>query len=330
MKGLLRKALIGVLVSLIVLLLITVFFGIRLSDVSAVGLDAFLFSCLLSVGSLLARGARFPIILRRYHGGLRVGFFKALLVRLGSEFIALVSFAYVGDEVFRLGWLTRKGVDSGYAAWIAYMEIFFDVLIGTALSLISAAFLLVHGAMLIGGATAAIAGVTLVLHLVFLTYSVKHVFHLPSIVHRLLKYLPGSLGERIYKAVDETLTEFSIVAQSVVGERNLGLILANILLTLLGALFLAGSLQVLLNAVGIGVDLLVAMVIVFASVALSTLPVTIGGSGLSEVGAAFSALAFYSENPWGAVVAWRIATYHIPLLLCGLAMAIVLAEFGKP
>lgn len=137
------------------------------------------------------------------------------------------------------------------------------------------------------------------------------------------------MGERIYKSVDETLIEFSIVMHGVVKERNLGLILVNILLTLLGALFLAGSLQVLLNAVGVEIDLLAAMIIVFASVALSTLPVTIGGSGLSEVGAAFSALAFYSENPWGAVVAWRIATYHIPLLLCGLSMAMVLAEFEK-
>lgn len=103
LKDLLRKALIGVLVSLIALLLITVLFGVRLSDVSAVGLNAFLFSCLLSAGSLLARGVRFPIILRKYEGGLRISFFKALLVRLGSEFIALISLAYVGDEVFRLG-----------------------------------------------------------------------------------------------------------------------------------------------------------------------------------------------------------------------------------
>jgi len=161
LSGLLRKTLIGVLVSVIVLFILTTLFGVELSDVTAVGLWAFIASSALSMTGLTARSVRFVILVRRYCGEVEIGAFKALLVRLASEFVALLSLSYVGDEAFRLGWLSKKGVNPGRAAWVAYLEIFFDVLVGTLLSIASAVFLLLHGALILGGAVAAIAGTVL-------------------------------------------------------------------------------------------------------------------------------------------------------------------------
>jgi len=139
----------------------------------------------------------------------------------------------------------------------------------------------------------------------------------------------GERGRRAAEAVDSTLREFSEVARRVVKEGAPGLMASNLALTIVGAVLWAASLQVLLNAVGIPIDLASSLLVVYASIALSTLPVTIGGSGLSELGAALSASAVASGNPWGAVVAWRISTYHILLVICGAAMAWVVADLGR-
>lgn len=308
------------------LFLIVSFFGVKVEDVLAVGLLPFVVSASLAAGELLVRSARFVFLVNKYQKGIRVGVLKALVIRLASEFVALISFSYVGDEMFRLGWLAKKGVEPGRAAWIAYAEIFFDVLIGTTLSIASAALLITRGATVLGAVVAAIAGGVLTIHILFLAYSVKRNLHLPGIARKFLEKFFGEKGRRAAQTIDETLASFSRVARGVVEERDYRVVSINVLLTFLGVLLWAGSLQVLLNASGIGVSFLESLLIVYAAVALSTIPVTIGGSGLSELGAALSTSALAAGNPWGAVVAWRIATYHIPLIICGLSMAWAMAE----
>ena len=66
-----------------------------------------------------------------------------------------------------------------------------------------------------------------------------------------------------------------------------------------------------------------------ASTALSTLPITIGGSGLAELGI-WAYITNISSIPnltdvlnssqLSVIIAWRIATYHIPLVIMWIAL----------
>jgi uncharacterized membrane protein YbhN (UPF0104 family) len=66
-----------------------------------------------------------------------------------------------------------------------------------------------------------------------------------------------------------------------------------------------------------------------ASTAVANLPITIGGSGLAELGI-WAYLANLSGIPnledvitdsqLSVIIAWRIATYHVPLVLCWIAL----------
>ena len=73
-----------------------------------------------------------------------------------------------------------------------------------------------------------------------------------------------------------------------------------------------------------------------ASVALASLPITIGGSGLAELGiwAYISNLSgipdlgdVVSDPRLEVIIAWRIATYHVPLVI--MWVAIMRLAIGK-
>jgi hypothetical protein len=95
-------------------------------------------------------------------------------------------------------------------------------------------------------------------------------------------------------------------------------------MTFIAFLFQGISFLVLANAVGERVGLLESLMATSASTALSTLPITIGGSGLAELGiwAYISNLNgiphiadILKASQLSVIIAWRIATYHIPLVI---------------
>ncbi len=327
MRGILRRLLIGVSASVVILVVISVLSGVDLRDLSRIGLGAFLTSAILSLGSLLLRSIRFAFIVDRYSGEL--GFLKAIPVRLASEFVALLSFAYVGDEAFRFGWLARKGVEPGKAAWMSYIEIFFDVSVGTIISLAAAIYLLLHGALILGIVVAIISSVVLTGHIFLLTYSVRRGLKVPGVLSDIVVRIMGGRGLRIVERVNEALEEFSKVSRSILESGSRRVLAAGLGFTALSAILWAASLQALLSSSGLPITLYEALMISYAAVALSTLPVTIGGSGLSELGTALSALAVYGVAPWGAVIAWRIASYHIPLAVSGVFLVWAIWEMGS-
>jgi uncharacterized membrane protein YbhN (UPF0104 family) len=66
-----------------------------------------------------------------------------------------------------------------------------------------------------------------------------------------------------------------------------------------------------------------------ASTALSTLPITIGGSGLAELGmwaytSHFTGFPSFhdvvNDSHLSLIIAWRIATYHVPLVIMWIAL----------
>ena len=87
--------------------------------------------------------------------------------------------------------------------------------------------------------------------------------------------------------------------------------------------------MVLANSVGSHIGLFGSLLATSASTVLSTLPVTIGGSGLAELGiwAYISNLSgipsfqdVVKDSQLSVIIAWRIASYHIPLLIMWIAL----------
>lgn len=70
---------------------------------------------------------------------------ECITIRVGSEFIAATSLSYIGDEIFRIGYLVTRGLDSSRAIWISYSETFYDVFIGTSINIVAAVDALIRG-----------------------------------------------------------------------------------------------------------------------------------------------------------------------------------------
>jgi hypothetical protein len=89
------------------------------------------------------------------------------------------------------------------------------------------------------------------------------------------------------------------------------------------------SFLVLADSVGHQVGFFQSFMATSASTALSTLPITIGGSGLAELGV-WAYITNISTIPnltdvlnssqLSVIIAWRIATYHVPLVVMWIAL----------
>ena len=89
------------------------------------------------------------------------------------------------------------------------------------------------------------------------------------------------------------------------------------------------SFLVLADSVGQHVGFFQSFMATSASTALSTLPITIGGSGLAELGV-WAYITNISTIPnltdvlnssqLSVIIAWRIATYHVPLVIMWIAL----------
>jgi uncharacterized protein (TIRG00374 family) len=104
---------------------------------------------------------------------------------------------------------------------------------------------------------------------------------------------------------------------------------AGIAITFAAFIFQGLSFMVLANAVGSDIGLFDSLMATSASTVLATLPITIGGSGLAELGlwAYVSDLNsipdlddVLKDSQLSVVIVWRIASYHVPLVIMWIAL----------
>jgi uncharacterized membrane protein YbhN (UPF0104 family) len=86
---------------------------------------------------------------------------------------------------------------------------------------------------------------------------------------------------------------------------------------------------VLAEAAGYHIGFFQSFMATSASTALSTLPITIGGSGLAELGVWAYITNIHTipnltdvlnSSQLSVIMAWRIATYHVPLVIMWIAL----------
>ena len=274
---------------------------------------------------------RFKYFIREFIGRDIGSTANTISARLAGEFVTQTTPSYVGGELVRIAWLTKKGVPAGRAAWLATMEIIADVLVGTMLGFIAGAIAIYNGASFIGIIVILIAIPTFVFWLVLIIFSAKRILRLPSFTLAIVqKFVPRERAERAINSVNNAIADLCKMSRANFNSiKAIKTFAIGIAITLVAFLFQGLSFMVLANAVGSDIGLFDSLMATSASTVLATLPVTIGGSGLAELGlwAYVSDLNsipdlgdVLKDSQLSVIIVWRIASYHVPLVIMWIAL----------
>jgi uncharacterized protein (TIRG00374 family) len=300
-------------------------------DIFAVGAIPFVISCVSVMGRIMLQAYRFKYFIREFIGHDVSSTVNTISARLAGEFVTQTTPSYVGGELVRIAWLTRKGVSAGKAAWLATMEIIADVLVGTMLGFIAGAVAIYNGASFIGIIVILIAIPTFAFWLVLIIFSAKYTLRLPSFSLALVqKFVAKEKADRIVNSVNDAIADLCKMSRANFNSaKSIKTFAAGIAITFAAFIFQGLSFMVLANAVGSDIGLFDSLMATSASTVLATLPITIGGSGLAELGlwAYVSDLNrvpdlndILKDSQLSVVIVWRIASYHVPLVIMWIAL----------
>ncbi len=283
------------------------------------------------MGRVMLQAFRFVYFIRAFIGGNVSSTGSILAARLAGEFVTQTTPSFIGGEVVRVAFLTKNGVPVGRAAWVTTMEIIADVLVGTMLAFVAGAVAIYNGGGFIGVTVILVAIPTLLFWLSLVILSAKRNLKLPLFSIKLLKkFISNEKAERIANSINTALADLCKMSRENFNSSPV----VRIFIIGIGITFVAFVLQgisflVLANAVGSNIGLFESLLATSASTVISTIPITIGGSGLAELGIwayisklngipSLNSLAMSSEL--NVVIAWRIASYHVPLLIMWIAL----------
>jgi uncharacterized protein (TIRG00374 family) len=199
------------------------------------------------------------------------------------------------------------------------------------LAFVAGAVAIYNGGDFIGIAVILIAIPTLAFWLSLVIFSAKRNLQLPSFSKKILrKLISKEKADRMIDSTDAAIADLCKMSQENFNSMKAVKVFAvGIALTFAAFVLQGVSFMVLANSVGSHIGLFGSLLATSASTVLSTLPVTIGGSGLAELGiwAYISNLSgipsfqdVVKDSQLSVIIAWRIASYHIPLLIMWIAL----------
>ena len=295
-------------------------------DVFSVGVIPFICSVGAVMVRILLQAYRFRYFIKHFIGPNLSSTGKIMEARMAGEFVTQTTPSYVGGEIVRIAWLIKKGVSTGDAAWVATTEIIADVFAGTVLAFIAGALALFHGGTFIGIVVILVTIPSFGFWFLVVLFSAHRNIQLPQFATKLLqRFISTERSLRIVTATNIALSDLCKMSRTHFKSRkSVKVFSVGIAMTFVAFLFQGLSFFVLANAVYEHIGLLESFMATSASTALATLPITIGGSGLAELGiwAYISNLGgiphfadILNDSQLSVVIAWRIATYHIPLVI---------------
>jgi uncharacterized membrane protein YbhN (UPF0104 family) len=297
-------------------------FGVRFEDLASISLTTLIAASTLIFLRLLIQGIRFYLLTCVLN--VRAGIASSVVARVSSEFVSLSTPTFIGGEAVRLAWLKARGADLGQATWIIFWEIYLDVVSTALVVYASASYLLLCGEYLLASLAALISTTTTAFFTFIYLFSKKSVLHIPKWLQKIVRFFFGeSRGGRVITSLNQNLLSYhsSAINMNIIYtyKRTIGILLCTALMILLSGavtqLVIGGSLSLrglLLSTSGFHISLVI-----------GTLPITIGGSGVSELVLNHFATNVFGSSNWVRVIAWRIITYHIPLTISGLALAVL-------
>jgi uncharacterized membrane protein YbhN (UPF0104 family) len=103
----------------------------------------------------------------------------------------------------------------------------------------------------------------------------------------------------------------------------LPLILKTVGLTVIQAILSGLALWFVLTAAGLKIDLFSSTLIAGGTSAIAAIPVSIGGSGVTELTMLAYLSSVYGFSSWASIVLWRIASFQVVLAVTGAAFLLL-------
>jgi uncharacterized membrane protein YbhN (UPF0104 family) len=281
---------------------------------------------MFSLAKVFLQAFRFKYFVDNFLGYKLTSSFKLISVRIGSEFVTNTTPSYVGGEIVRIAWLTKNKVPVGIATWIATMEIIADVFVGTILALFAGLIALYNGAILIGTIIILISSLIFGFWLLVVIFSARYNIQLPKFMTKIIKrFLSNQRADKIIHYTNSAISDLCTMSrENFNSKKTIKIFFVGIVITFIAFACLGASFLVLGSVVESNLDLYKSILATAASTELGSLPITIGGSGLTELGlwAYISGLDHLpsindvlEDSHLDVIISWRIATYHIPLIL---------------
>jgi uncharacterized protein (TIRG00374 family) len=251
--------------------------------------------------------------------------------RIAGEFVTQTTPSFIGGEIVRIAWLIKNGVPAGKAAWVATAEIIADVFAGSILAFIAGGMAIFGGGSFIGIMVIVVAIPTFAFWLLVVVVSANRNMQLPKFALRLLnRFLSQERSDRLINSTNIALEDLCKMSrENFTSFHSVKVLSVGMAITFVAFAFQGISFLVLADTVGQHVGFFQSFMATSASTALSTLPITIGGSGLAELGI-WAYITNISTIPnltdvlnssqLSVIIAWRIATYHVPLIIMWIAL----------
>ena len=318
----------GVSISSAVLIIISLSSGVTIEQLEGPGYLFVGLAVLAVLAKLMVQVLKFRVIAGGLTAGSRTDFRGVVTARIGSEFVALTTPSFIGGEFVRAAWLARKGVEPGRALWIGFLEICIDVYVGSAISLVAAWVAFSRGATAVASLIVIVILPILAGYTVFLLILARKGVRLPSSFLWLLSGLIGkSRAELLLARLQGWADQFSAAAKAT-GRQSMPTIVLAVCIALVQAL-ISGLILWLLLAPVRAIDPFSSVLSVFAVQALASVPVTVGGSGLSELGLQWYLTTVYGFPSWATVVLWRLVSYQLVEVISGASFVWLLTRGMK-
>jgi uncharacterized protein (TIRG00374 family) len=327
----LKWRIIAVAVSLVPFLLLFAFTPVSPADVFSVGVLPFLLSVSAVMVRILLQAYRFRYFINHFIGPNISTTLKTMNARIGGEFVTQTTPSFIGGEIVRIAWLVKNGVSTGKAAWVATAEIIADVFVGSILAFIAGIVAIFSGGSFIGILVIIVAIPTFGFWFSVVVLSANRNIQLPKFSLSLIKrFLSKERSDHLIHSTNVTLADLCKMSRENFRSFNSVKVLSvGMAITFVAFVFQGLSFLVLAQAVGEQVGFFQSFMATSAATALSTLPITIGGSGLAELGV-WAYITNISSIPHltdvlnssqlSVIIAWRIATYQIPLVIMWIAL----------
>jgi len=269
---------------------------------------------LLFFGQYIIKAIKFYLLWRDLGNG-SVSFLDAFRIRIASELFSLIGLSYLGDEAFRILVLNRKyGVQLHRSGLIGYLEVLSEVVTSLCIVIFGIILLSIRGisfSILVPIAVSA-ALVSSVNFLIVFKPDIVGGF-LKNLLFKLRRILGRERVESVIRNMDSFMEAFNKDLGEALFTRGLFSVL--VFLTFVSTVFGGLSLWIISYALGYEINVLYAIIILNFSVVLSTLPITISGSGVFEIVILVLGGSLVGGLPWLLPIAYRISSYYIPLVV---------------
>jgi uncharacterized protein (TIRG00374 family) len=327
----LKWRIIAVAVSLVPFLLLFAFTPVSPADVFSVGVLPFLLSVSAVMVRILLQAYRFRYFINHFIGPNISTTLKTMNARIGGEFVTQTTPSFIGGEIVRIAWLVKNGVSTGKAAWVATAEIISDVFVGSILAFIAGVVAIFSGGSFIGILIIIVAIPTFGFWFSVVVLSANRNIQLPKFSLSLIKrFLSKERSDHLIHSTNVTLADLCKMSrENFTSFNSVKVLSVGMAITFVAFVFQGLSFLVLAQAVGEHVGFFQSFMATSAATALSTLPITIGGSGLAElgvwayitnIGSIPHLTDVLNSSQLSVIIAWRIATYHIPLVIMWIAL----------